>query len=109
MEVDPLFGKERGVRRKMVFREAIVRKDEEAEVSTPSLDEVPGGTEETEGKEIEVWLTAESRENMKKRALVALEVPGFSPFSMWSDEGTSMGGDDSAPAPLAYFSAAIAF
>jgi hypothetical protein len=28
---------------------------------------------------------------------------------MWCDEGTSMGGDDSAPAPLAYFSAAIAF
>ena len=96
------------MRREMTSEEAIVRKDE-AEVSTPSLDEVPGGTEETEGKEIEVWLTAESRENMKKRALVALEVPGFSPFSMWSDEGTSMGGDDSAPAPLAYFSAAIAF
>ncbi len=96
------------MRREMTSEEAIVRKDK-AEVSTPSLDEIPSGTEETEGKEIEVRLTAESREDMKKRATVAVEVPGFSTFSMWCDEGTSMGGDDSAPAPLAYFSAAIAF
>jgi hypothetical protein len=94
----------------MVFEEAIVRKNDEAEVSTPSLDEVLGSIQEPqEGKEIRVRLTAESRDNMKKRALVALETPGFGTFSVWCDEGTSMGGDDSAPAPLAYFSAAIAF
>lgn len=94
----------------MVFKEAIVRKDGEAEALTPNLDRVPIGTEVLqEGTEIRVKLTAESRDNMKKRALVALEAPGFAPFSMWCDEGTSVGGDDSAPAPLAYFSAAIAF
>lgn len=92
----------------MTSEEAIVRKDE-AEVSTPNLDEILSGTEEIKGKKIEVRLIAEAREGMKKRATVAVEPPGFSPFSMWCDEGTSMGGDDSAPAPLAYFSAAIAF
>jgi hypothetical protein len=98
------------MRRKRVFEEAIVGKDEEAEVSTPNLDEVLSGVEAPqEGNEIRVRLTAESRDKMKKRALVTLEIPGFSPFSMWCDEGTSLGGDDSAPAPLAYFSAAIAF
>ncbi len=89
--------------------EDIVRKDE-AEVSTPNLDGVLSSAQEPrEGREVRVRLTAESRHDMKKRALVAVEVPGFSTFSMWCDEGTSLGGDDSAPAPLAYFSAAIAF
>jgi hypothetical protein len=79
--------------------EAIVRKNE-AEVSTPNLDGVLSNAQEAqEGREIWVRLTAESRHNMKKRALVAVEVPGFSTFSMWCDEGTSLGGDDSAPAP----------
>jgi len=93
----------------MMAEEEIVRKDE-AEVSTPSLDGVLSSAREPqEGREVRVRLTAESRHDMKKRALVAVEVPGFSTFSMWCDEGTSLGGDDSAPAPLAYFSAAIAF
>ena len=98
--------------RKRMVKEAIVRKaDEEAEeISTPNLTRVLSNAEEPqEGKEIRVRLVAESRENMKKRALVALEIPGFSTFSMWCDEGTSLGGEDSAPAPLVYFSAAIAF
>ncbi len=95
--------------KKKVFKEAIVSKDEEAEVSTPNLDQPPPDAEETEGLEIRVTLTTESRENMQKRALVAVEAPGFSTFSMWCDEGMSLGGDDSAPPPLAYFSAAIAF
>jgi hypothetical protein len=97
------------MRREIMSEEAIVRKNE-AEVSTPNLDGVLSNAQEAqEGREIWVRLTAESRHNMKKRALVAVEVPGFSTFSMWCDEGTSLGGDDSAPAPLAYFSAAIAF
>ncbi len=96
--------------RKMVFKEGIVRKDEEAEVATPMLDQILDSAHGSqEGREVRVRLTAESRDNMKKRALVTLEAPGFGTFSMWCDEGTSMGGGDSAPAPLAYFSAAIAF
>jgi hypothetical protein len=95
---------------KKVFGEGIVRKDDEAEVSLSSLEKssdeirVPQGS-----KELQVWLTAESHDKMRKRALVSIDLPGFSPFVMWCDERTSLGGEDSAPAPLAYFSATIAF
>ena len=96
--------------RKTDFREGIVRKVDEAEVSLPSLDEASDEIQPPqEGKAFRVCLKAESRDKMKKRALVSVDLPGFSPFVMWCDEGTSLGGEDSAPAPLAYFSAAIAF
>jgi hypothetical protein len=94
----------------MVFREGIVRKDDEGKVSTPSLEEHSDEVRAPQGgKAIRVRLTAESRDKMKKRALVSIDLPGFSPFVMWCDEGTSLGGQDSAPDPLAYFAAAIAF
>jgi hypothetical protein len=103
------------VRRKRVFKEAIVRKDE-AEVSTPHLDEASDSIKESQeasfldsAAELQVRLTAQSREGMKKRAIVTVEAPGFGTFSMWCDEGTSLGGEDSAPPPLAYFGAGLAF
>lgn len=93
-----------------MFKEAIVKKGGETEVSTPNLDTtLPRAQDTREGREVWVRLTAATREGMKKRALVAVEAPGFDTFSMWCDEGTTMGGDDSAPAPLAYFGAAFAF
>lgn len=97
------------MRKKIVFKEGIVHKQEETEVSTLALKEIPTDNEEVDGREIQIHLTAESQEGMKKRALVAIEAPGFSPFSLHCDEGTSMGGEDTAPAPLAYFAAAVAF
>jgi hypothetical protein len=98
------------VARKMVFREGIVRKDDEAEVSLPSLEKSSDEIQAPQGgKALQVRLTAEARDKMRKRALVSIDLPGFSPFVMWCDEGTLLGGEDSAPAPLAYFSAAIAF
>jgi hypothetical protein len=104
------------MRRKRVFKEAIVRKDDKAEVSTPHLDEASDGIKESQeasfldsAAELKVRLTAESREGMKKRAIVTVEAPGFGTFSMWCDEGTSLGGNDSAPPPLTYFGAGLAF
>jgi hypothetical protein len=96
--------------RKMSLREGIVRKVNEAEVPLPSLEESSDEIQAPQGaKAFQIRLTAESRDKMKKQALVSIDLPGFSPFVMWCDEGTSLGGEDSAPAPLAYFSAAIAF
>jgi hypothetical protein len=46
---------------------------------------------------------------MKKRAAVTLESPAGSTFEIVSDEGAHLGGEDTAPPPLSYFSAAIAF
>ena len=47
-------------------------------------------------------LVAETAERQRKRAT-------FAQFEMMCDEGEALGGDDSAPPPLAYFSAALAF
>lgn len=47
-------------------------------------------------------LRAEKAERQRKRA-------SFAQFEMICDEGEALGGDDSAPPPLAYFSAALAF
>ena len=76
------------MRRRKVFKEAIVRKDEEAEVRTPRLNEASDSIRESQGAsfldsaaELQVRLAAKSREGMKKRALVTVEAPGFGTFS----------------------------
>ena len=60
-------------------------------------------------KEIRIHLVAETLDGMKKRATVALQDPEGSKWSILCDEGAQLGGEDSAPPPLIYFSAAIAF
>lgn len=47
-------------------------------------------------------LTAEKSDRQRKRA-------SFAQFEMLCDEGEAMGGDDSAPPPLAYFAASVGF
>jgi len=56
-ELCSAFRKEWIARKKLAIKDAIVRKDEEAEVSTPQLDEVLSGVQEShEGKEIRMQL-----------------------------------------------------
>jgi hypothetical protein len=59
--------------------------------------------------EIRIHVTAESLEKQKKRAVVRGMRADASSWEMHCDEGARVGGDDSAPPPLAYFSAGIAF
>ena len=54
-------------------------------------------------------LSAEFLEDMKKQATVTLEAPEGSTWSIGCDEGAYLGGDDTAPPLLVYFSAAVAF
>lgn len=70
---------------------------------------VPGSLQPHQDRELRVSLKAESLDGMKKRAIVTLEQPEGSTFSIICDEGAYLGGEDTAPPPLAYFSAAIAF
>ena len=94
----------------MVFKEAIIRTHDEAEAPTPNLDALVSSAQEfREGREIRVRLAAKPLDNMKKKAIVTHESPGFGTFSIECDEGTSLGGEASAPAPLDYFSAGVAF
>ncbi len=71
--------------------------------------EGPSSLEENQDRELRVRLTAESLEGMKKRAEVTLEQPVGSTFEIVCDEGAYLGGEDTAPPPLSYFSAAVAF
>ncbi|MBW3537237.1 MAG: hypothetical protein KY395_05620 [Actinobacteria bacterium] len=81
----------------------IVRKLETRTADSPS------SLQENQDRELRVRLTAESLEGMKKRAEVILEQPVGSTFEIICDEGAYLSGDDTAPPPLSYFSAAIAF
>ena len=75
----------------------------------PGPGSVPGSLQPQQDRELRVSLEAESLDGMKKRAIVTLEQPEGSTFSIICDEGAYLGGEDTAPPPLAYFSAAIAF
>jgi hypothetical protein len=57
-------------------------------------------------------VVATTETGQKKRAEVWSEATGRPSSSRWSiecDEGARLGGADSAPSPLAYFSAGVAF
>ena len=61
------------------------------------------------GQEIRIHVSAESVGKMKKRAVVRSGRTDGNAWEILCDEGKRIGGDDSAPAPLAYYSAGIAF
>jgi hypothetical protein len=88
--------------------EEIVKKAETPSPET-SAGDTPGSLRESQDRELQVRLSAESLENMKKQATVTLEAPEGSTWSILCDEGAYLGGDDTAPPPLVYFSAAVAF
>lgn len=70
---------------------------------------IPGSLQPHQDRELRVAVEAENLDGMKKRAIVTLEQPEGSTFSILCDEGSYLAGEDSAPPPLAYFSAGIAF
>jgi hypothetical protein len=85
----------------------IVRKLEEAPAQPPPPSGPPGQTE------IRIRVAAETRGGQRKRAEVwgetATGARRNSRWEMHCDEGKAIGGEDTAPPPLAYFSAGIAF
>ena len=88
--------------------EEIVKKLRSRSVK-PGAEGVPSSLQPRQDRELRVAIEAESLEGMKKRAIVTLEQPEGSTFSILCDEGAYLAGDDTAPPPLAYFSAGIAF
>ncbi|GAK87546.1 hypothetical protein JCM19238_5156 [Vibrio ponticus] len=56
----------------------------------------------------EVNLTAEAGDMQKKTGVVSVNIPGFSPVKLYCDEQPPVG-NDTAPPPLAFFSAGIGF
>jgi hypothetical protein len=83
--------------------ELIVEKVEERSHDSPS------SLQDRQDRELRVHVEARTLEGMKKEAVVTLEQPVGSVYRMRCDEGAYLAGDDTAPPPLSYFSAAIAF
>ena len=80
----------------------VVKLQDAAERAGPEL--LPGPS-----NPIVVRLTAELLDGERKRVVVSEDVPKGSVFEIVSDEGRAIGGNESAPTPLSYFAAAIAF
>ena len=86
----------------------IVKKVVEAVPASAAPTGQPGSLD----REIRLRVQATTLDRQKKQAEVWSEVSGQPAGSRWAircDEGTRVGGDDSAPPPLAYFSAGLAF
>lgn len=86
----------------------IVRKLADASAASAAAPGQPGSLD----REVRIRVRATTTERQKKEAEVWSEVGGQPAGSRWAiqcDEGTRIGGDDTAPPPLAYFSAGLAF
>ena len=86
----------------------IVKKVAEAAPASAAPTGQPGSL----NREIRLRVRAQTIGRQKKQAEVWSEVGGQPAGSRWAiqcDEGARVGGDDTAPPPLAYFSAGLAF
>jgi hypothetical protein len=85
----------------------IVKKLEDAPPPVPQPSGPPGAME------LRIRVNAESLGEQRKRAEVwgetATGARRNSRWQLYCDEGAAVGGEDTAPPPLAYFSAGIAF
>lgn len=86
--------------------EEIVRK---ISPGTPEPREAHSGSPEPGSRDIQVLVSAETLGGQKKRATVRNARAGGTTWEMLCDETVRLGGEDSAPQPLNYFSAGIAF
>jgi len=64
-----------------------------------------------DGLDLEVYVLAELMPGpgLVKRGTVKPNIPTFGAFELFCDEGTVIGGSDTAPAPLSYLATGIAF
>jgi len=74
------------------------------------MSEIPVGMQETQKRDLHLEVEARAAQNMRKEARVTMHAPvkGVT-FDMACDEGPWLGGDNTAPPPLAYFTSSIAF
>lgn len=71
--------------------------------------ETPVGLRDVHRRDVVLSVEATALEKQRKQARVSMEHPRSEKFEIACDEGPYLGGDGTAPPPLAYFSAAIAF
>lgn len=89
-------------------REIVSRIDRMPE---PAAFEIEAAKKTKEGLDLEVHVLAElvPGPGLVKRGYVKPNIESFGAFELYCDEGSSIGGSDTAPAPLSYLAAGIAF
>lgn len=82
-----------------------------SELPVPTTLKLEPAQKSKEGLDLEIYVLAEllPGPGLVKRGYVQPNIPGFGAFELHCDEGTSIGGTDTAPAPLSYLAAGIAF
>ncbi len=82
-----------------------------AEMPEPISFDIQPAKKSRKGLDLEVHVIAELLDGpgMVKRGTVKPNIPTFGAFELLCDEGTVIGGTDTAPAPLSYLAAGIAF
>jgi len=65
--------------------------------------------QETQRRDLELRVEAWAAQNMRKEATITIPSHGGATYEIACDEGRWLGGDNTAPPPLAYFSSSIAF
>lgn len=80
-------------------------------VPEPTAFKIETAKKSKEGLDLEVHVLAElvPGPGLVKRGYVKPNIPSFGAFELYCDEGSSIGGSDTAPAPLSYLAAGIAF
>lgn len=71
--------------------------------------EPPVGLRPVQKRDIAIAVDARAVVNQRKEARVSVVQPPGDTFEIACDEGEYLGGDNTAPPPLAYFSSALAF
>lgn len=82
-----------------------------AAMPEPTAFTVEPAKKSKDGLDLEVHVIAEliPGPGLVKRGYVKPNIPTFGAFELHCDEGTAIGGSDTAPAPLSYLAAGIAF
>lgn len=65
--------------------------------------------QETQKRDLQLDVEAWAAKNMRKEARVSVAGRTDATYEIACDEGAWLGGDNTAPPPLAYFSSSIAF
>ncbi len=82
-----------------------------AAMPAPATFQVEPARKSADGLDLEVHVVAELMPGagLVKRGYVKPNIPSFGAFELLCDEGAVIGGGDSAPAPLSYLAAGVAF
>ena len=72
------------------------------------MSELPA-TQESQKRDLRLEVEAWAAHNMRKEARVSIPSHAGATYEIACDEGAWLGGDNTAPPPLAYFSSSIAF